>query len=462
MFAQLSQYLTKSAILARLVDKGYRYAVHPAETAAGITSAQLTFGFEPGDVRRYGADPTGTNVADAAFALWSSVVGSLPGKIVGTYKCANSVAIPSGAVVDFGSGSLIEYTGAIAAVTLTDVTEVTLRRPSIDISGAGAAAVAIKISGAWLVDIEHPKITAAAAAGTQQGIQINTSGGSANFGAYCIRIVNPNICAVNAGGQVQYGILTQQTAGDSVGVTHLQVLGGWINSGSTASIKLARVSSFRIEGVTLENAGDGLQYTACDNGYISLGEVDATGFAVNPLDATSARIGLVYPSMAGGYTAGYLNTANATPDLIGYGAEFRVYPNGSSSSDYWASYKAQYSAPAAMVEQVAYGGAGVTLRNVDGTLAGGVQELMHLAGLSGSATPAKNLRGSANVAAGTATVAVAFANAEPDANYLIFLQPQNDPVAYYIPVSLTVNGFTINMSQNAPAGGVTFNWLLVR
>jgi len=37
-----------------LQDTGYRYQIHPVETSAGLVEANLTFGFDPLDARRYG------------------------------------------------------------------------------------------------------------------------------------------------------------------------------------------------------------------------------------------------------------------------------------------------------------------------------------------------------------------------------------------------------------------------
>jgi len=38
---------------SRLQDSGYRYNIHPSETAAGLVAADLAFGFDVGDLRRY-------------------------------------------------------------------------------------------------------------------------------------------------------------------------------------------------------------------------------------------------------------------------------------------------------------------------------------------------------------------------------------------------------------------------
>jgi hypothetical protein len=49
-------------------NNGFRNRITPREQAAGLTPADLTFGYDPGDFRRYGADPTGASPSDTALA----------------------------------------------------------------------------------------------------------------------------------------------------------------------------------------------------------------------------------------------------------------------------------------------------------------------------------------------------------------------------------------------------------
>lgn len=85
MWATISDYASKVTILARLLDKGYRYVIHPDETAGGLTAANLTFGFKVGDIRRYGGDPTGVAACDTALtnALAANLEVTFP---KGTFK----------------------------------------------------------------------------------------------------------------------------------------------------------------------------------------------------------------------------------------------------------------------------------------------------------------------------------------------------------------------------------------
>ncbi len=59
-------------------DSGYRYKIHPVETAAGFVDADLTFGFEPRDLLRYGIIADGaTDQTDAIIALATDLTGVL-------------------------------------------------------------------------------------------------------------------------------------------------------------------------------------------------------------------------------------------------------------------------------------------------------------------------------------------------------------------------------------------------
>ena len=64
----------RANIRATLQDSGYRYRITPLETAAGFVDADLIFGFDPGDVRRYAletadADDFGYNTQDDSPAF---------------------------------------------------------------------------------------------------------------------------------------------------------------------------------------------------------------------------------------------------------------------------------------------------------------------------------------------------------------------------------------------------------
>lgn len=77
-----------------LEDSAYLYKIHPAETAAGLTEADLTFGFKPYNVLRYGADPTGVASCIPAFTTaYDVAMATTPHGYI--YAPAGTYSIPS-------------------------------------------------------------------------------------------------------------------------------------------------------------------------------------------------------------------------------------------------------------------------------------------------------------------------------------------------------------------------------
>jgi hypothetical protein len=124
-----SNLTTKANVVGLLQDSGYRYQVHPAESAVGLTAWSLTFGFDPLDIRRYGGDPTGVTLSDTALATALSVIGSTGGRVRfpgpnALYKVANQYSVNSTHGITFegdatpGSaatnGTVLLYTGTAA------------------------------------------------------------------------------------------------------------------------------------------------------------------------------------------------------------------------------------------------------------------------------------------------------------------------------------------------------------
>jgi len=105
-------------------------------------------------------------------------------------------------------------------------------------------------------------------------------------------------------------------------------------------------------------------------------------------------------------------------------------------------------------------------RNSSGNLVGGISPAasglapglrpFDVAGISGTGTPANNLRGTATFAAAT-SVAVSFATAEPDASYLVALG--GNAAGYCWVTAKGTGGFTINCSA---ANSNSTDWHLLR
>lgn len=105
---------TRHRMAQALQDAGYRYVIAPEETAAGLTEGDLTFGYELGDLRRYGA--VGDGVADDSAALQTA---ANVGRIVvyeGTYRI-NTGATRVGTVYYEGRGGTLLCDGVVLEVT---------------------------------------------------------------------------------------------------------------------------------------------------------------------------------------------------------------------------------------------------------------------------------------------------------------------------------------------------------
>ncbi|MER9217881.1 hypothetical protein NKI48_02950 [Mesorhizobium sp. M0644] len=91
----------------------------------------------------------------------------------------------------------------------------------------------------------------------------------------------------------------------------------------------------------------------------------------------------------------------------------------------------------------------------------GIVRAKDLRGLSGSTTHSANLRGTVAEPASGTTVAVTFANAEPDASYFILLQAPDGRDLWVTAASKTTAGFEISTTAAFAAGG-NIVWMLIR
>ncbi|MER8967702.1 hypothetical protein NKI25_18605 [Mesorhizobium sp. M0808] len=91
----------------------------------------------------------------------------------------------------------------------------------------------------------------------------------------------------------------------------------------------------------------------------------------------------------------------------------------------------------------------------------GIVRAKDLRALSGSTTHGANLRGTVAEPASGTTVAVTFANAEPDASYFILLQAPDGRDLWVTAASKTTAGFEISTTAAFAAGG-NIVWMLIR
>lgn len=91
-----------------LQDSGYRYKIHPRETAAGLVDANLSFGFEVGDVRRYKPALDGVTDDTTALTRWASVGGALTFPVAATALITAPVNVPANTSIVGVRGAVIQ------------------------------------------------------------------------------------------------------------------------------------------------------------------------------------------------------------------------------------------------------------------------------------------------------------------------------------------------------------------
>lgn len=122
-------------LLASFRDSGYRYKIHPAETAEGLIDANLTYGYEVGDPVRYGADSTGVVDSTAAVQTAFNVALHSYGNVIVGQDCkfligAVSLTLPSSTGTtgfrikgsSLGGSQFIQNGSPSALITITGAT----------------------------------------------------------------------------------------------------------------------------------------------------------------------------------------------------------------------------------------------------------------------------------------------------------------------------------------------------
>jgi hypothetical protein len=411
-----------------------------------------------------GADATGATASDAAMVNFLAAVSGKKGIIPdGNWKLTGGSAyrVQDGTQLEFtGSKALLKYTGTGKCLEIVSSKNVKLKRPQVDLSGAGSSAVGIELRGGWFIDIESPRVIGGNAAQTAINIQSSDPSYTA-FGAYCVTITNPNFTE----GPLGYGIKSAKLAGDTVRCTHLRLTGGYTSSCSYP-LYLRAMDTFSVFDFTPEAGVDGVNLDDCTSGLLQLGELSSnSGYGINFASANLAAITVLFPSQAGpGGTLGLMNTTYYTPAIFQTNRT-RLY-GSSSAQDYWFEQQSQYSYGESMAETIRGGGAAKKVR----AFGDGVgHQLMYTGGISATATKANNLRGSVTISGTATTGTVTFPTAEPDSSY--FLQvtpaaPTGTPAAgsnRVKSISKAAGSFTITL-EVAPGTSMAqaFDWVLIR
>ena len=101
------------------------YARTAAEIAAGVTPTN--YAYAPGDILRYGADPTGSTdsypAINAAISAWQNGGVGPIFRQVGTYQLGTALTLPNGLVIDLNRSTL-KPSGSAGAVILSNTSGV--------------------------------------------------------------------------------------------------------------------------------------------------------------------------------------------------------------------------------------------------------------------------------------------------------------------------------------------------
>jgi len=200
--------------------------------------------------------------------------------------------------------------------------------------------------------------------------------------------------------------------------------GGWADSSNTFALNailLAKVNGFDIS----------------DNDFVDWGRSDADATATNP------GFAVFLSGVAGNAVNGSFERNRSAQSTVGGGA-IRTLKNSFDLAPDKTVRVAKNWVPA---NGLAYSGS--------------QDSSVGQSGISGTATAANNLRGTASFAAGT-SIAVTFPTAEPDASYFVSVTFTSDPgstnTRYWVSGKGT-SGFTVNVPV---ATSASFDWHLIR
>jgi hypothetical protein len=146
----------------------------------------------------------------------------------GEIQLHNNILFEKGAIIKVISG----YTGTVFSVKSKK--HLDLKNIYIDAEAASVSCIGLKIQGLWNSSIDNFSFLANGADSSSVGIDIISSEATnLGFGTYVLSLHNPYI---NRGFA---GIRTKKAVGDGVGITHLNISGGWILSQKNANLHLS-------------------------------------------------------------------------------------------------------------------------------------------------------------------------------------------------------------------------------
>ena len=295
---------------------------------------------------------TGDNVTSDTAAIQRAFDAGTGGTIFVPNKTylldGNGVLLNGDTRLVFASpNAIFRYTGTVAAVRVDHQKRLVWESGTIDISGAGASAIGIRVRGLWFGTFVQPSVITGGASQEAIHIESSVTGGN-QYGAYIIQIINPDLQR----GLALYGIRVLSTVGDGNRATHIMIRGGWI-SGKTAGISFDTVFGGTIEGVAIDSGVDAIAISNSRGISIDLGETSGTGYGVN-YGTGNAQQFLRATNDTGVMGLGAYNSTNMTPILYNRN-QVRLY-GSSSDQTYYLDIRSLFSYPKSFSMSVRGGG----------------------------------------------------------------------------------------------------------
>jgi hypothetical protein len=250
-----------------------------------------------------------TTVLKAACALQRQVFLKKGAYLVnGEIPLHNNILFEKGAIVKVMSG----YSGTVFSVKSKK--HLDLKNIYIDAEAPLVSCIGLKIQGLWNSSIDNFSFLAHAADSSSVGIDIVSSeAGNLGYGTYVITLHNPYI---NRGFA---GIRTKKAAGDGVGITHLNISGGWILAQKNANLHLSDAYNFSIHNTAFDVINTvGIKLADnCHEGELYIGEYNSGRLL--DISANSSFINLKSNqnlNLAAAVKPGGANYAAQTPSLL--------------------------------------------------------------------------------------------------------------------------------------------------
>lgn len=194
-------------------------------------------------------------------------------------------------------------------------------------TNAGSNIVGIKMEGVWNSQINNFSFICEDLLSI--GIDMYSSNSSfLSYGSYNNIILNPFIV------RGYIGIRTQKTISDTVSVTHLNIIGGWITSQNYAALQLKDSYNCLLQNIALDVINNiGFKFDNSHNIYIYMGEYNSGN--IMTADSLTDKV-TIYSTLS-------VNKANIVGDKYSIVAPNFIRLQPSSDASYYTEFYSNYS-----------------------------------------------------------------------------------------------------------------------